>query len=358
MSLVLLLTRAAQTSQVQTIKVPRGDYAHAATKERKEILVGRLKTAGTGPLQATRWIYLFILAIIMSRPISAFFLPPASTPSSKTKSSESPKSQKSPKRQRLEASSSDPPPLPSSSSSSSSTVAGDGGWRSAFDAMEPSWKTRLATEMKKPYVDRLITFLDGESRTHTVFPPKAQVWTALNLCPFEQVKVVVLGQDPYHGPNQAHGLAFSVAKGIAIPPSLRNMITEASRDPEVAIPPTAPHGNLECWSRQGVLMLNTCLTVRKGEANSHQKKGWEDFTDAIIRELSKREGIVYMLWGAPAQSKCKSIDAKKNVIIKTSHPSPLAAYKTAEAFMTSRCFSRCNTALKELGQEPIDWRIV
>lgn len=224
--------------------------------------------------------------------------------------------------------------------------------------MEPSWKTRLAAETKKPYVDRLITFLDGESRTHTIFPPKAQVWTALNLCPFEKVKVVVLGQDPYHGPNQAHGLAFSVAKGIAIPPSLRNMITETSRDPDVAIPPTAPHGNLECWSRQGVLMLNTCLTVRKGEANSHQKKGWEEFTDAIIRELSMREGIVYMLWGAPAQSKCKNIDAKRNFIIKTSHPSPLAAYKTSEAFMTSRCFSRCNTALKELGQEPIDWRIV
>jgi len=233
-----------------------------------------------------------------------------------------------------------------------------GSWASMMEEMHPSWKVRLESEIKKPYMERLVSFLVTESKSHAVYPPREQVWTALNLTPFDKVKVIVIGQDPYHGPNQAHGLAFSVAKGIAIPPSLRNMIAEASRDPGTAIPAKAPHGNLECWSKQGVLMLNTCLTVRKGEANSHQKKGWEEFTDAIVRELGKRQGLVYLLWGSPAQAKCKAIDVKKNRVIKSSHPSPLAAYKTSEPFMGSNCFSKCNEALQELGHSPIDWHIV
>jgi uracil-DNA glycosylase len=189
-------------------------------------------------------------------------------------------------------------------------------WGAAFTNLHSSWKTRLEPEFKKTYMQRLVTFLDSETSKHTVYPPINQVWTAFDLCPFDSVKVVCIGQDPYHGPNQAHGLAFSVAKGIQIPPSLRNMITEANRDPAVAIPKPL-HGSLECWAKQGVLLLNTCLTVRKAEANSHQKQGWEDFTDAVVRELGRKEGIVYLLWGSPAQAKCKAIDAKKNRIIKS-----------------------------------------
>lgn len=175
------------------------------------------------------------------------------------------------------------------------------GWP-PMDNLEPSWRRRLQPEFRKPYFQRLLQFLATESQSHTIFPPSNQIFTALNLCPYDGVKVVVIGQDPYHGPGQAHGLAFSVQKGVQPPPSLRNMITEAQNDPALNIPkPT--HGNLECWSRQGVLLLNAVLTVRKADANSHQKKGWEEFTDAIVRELGKKEGLVYLLWGKPAQAK-------------------------------------------------------
>eukprot|EP01034_Spumella_vulgaris_P025778 gene25778-32270_t len=182
------------------------------------------------------------------------------------------------------------------------------------------------------------------------------IFSAFNLCPFDTVKVVVIGQDPYHGPGQAHGLAFSVQHGVAIPPSLKNMIKELTNDPD-SVMNKPGHGNLEHWSQQGVLLLNNVLTVRKADANSHQKHGWEQFTDAVVRELSKREGLVYLLWGKPAQLKCKNIDSTKNTIITSSHPSPLAAYKTDEPFIGSKCFSRCNAALVERGQTPIDWTI-
>jgi len=174
------------------------------------------------------------------------------------------------------------------------------------------------------------------------------------LCPFDNVKVVIIGQDPYHGPSQAHGLAFSVLRGIAPPPSLRNIFQEASKDVGISLP---SHGNLEAWARQGVLLLNVCLTVRKGEANSHNKKGWEAFTDQVVKELAKKDGIVYLLWGKPAAEKCKGINAQKNYIITSSHPSPLGAYKTDKPFMGSKCFSKCNEQLRIWGKTEIDWNL-
>lgn len=208
------------------------------------------------------------------------------------------------------------------------------GWP-PFDTMEPSWQERLQGEYRKPYFQKLLKFLDKECKTQTVFPPSSQIFTALNLCPYNQVKVVIIGQDPYHGPGQAHGLAFSVQKGVAIPPSLKNMINEAKNDPKVQIP-TPTHGNLESWSKQGVLLLNAVLTVRQSAANSHQKQGWEEFTDAVVKELRKQDGIVYLLWGKPAQAKCSGINREKNVILTSSHPSPLSAYKTDQPFIGSR----------------------
>jgi uracil-DNA glycosylase len=169
--------------------------------------------------------------------------------------------------------------------------------------VDDGWKTRLEKQTARPYFKSLETFVQSEMKNKTIFPPKSNIFAAFNLCPYEKVKVVIIGQDPYHGPNQAHGLAFSVQKGNALPPSLRNMVTELKNDPELAHIKTPIHGDLSSWSKQGVLLLNTCLTVRSGEANSHQKKGWEDFTDAVVKELGSRTGVVYLLWGKPAQLK-------------------------------------------------------
>eukprot|EP01039_Chlorochromonas_danica_P004919 gene4919-5399_t len=227
-----------------------------------------------------------------------------------------------------------------------------------MDTLEKSWRQRLLSEYSKSYFSRLLAFLSSETATagKVIYPPSDQIFTALNLCPYDQVKVVIIGQDPYHGPGQAHGLAFSVKKGVPAPPSLKNIFSELQADPAIHI--TKPsHGNLEKWSHQGVLLLNTVLTVRKAEANSHQKKGWEEFTDAIVRELAKKQGLVYLLWGKPAQNKCAGIDHRANVVLTSSHPSPLAAYKTNEPFMGSRIFSRCNEALVRQGKEPIDWNV-
>jgi uracil-DNA glycosylase len=168
--------------------------------------------------------------------------------------------------------------------------------------IEDQWKDRLKAEFTKPYFRNLTAFVNAEYKSKTVFPPKNDVFNAFRLTPFDDIKVVVIGQDPYHGDRQAHGLCFSVQKGVQIPPSLRNMIEELKADPATRIRQPG-HGNLECWAKQGVLLLNTCLTVRRGEANSHQKKGWEEFTDAVIRQLAARENIVYLLWGLPAQTK-------------------------------------------------------
>jgi uracil-DNA glycosylase len=223
---------------------------------------------------------------------------------------------------------------------------------------EPSWRGAL-----QPYTttsesfQRLQKFLQEEqSHGVTIYPPPSSVFSALNLCPLNQTKVVVLGQDPYHGPNQGTGLAFSVNRGIPIPPSLKNIFKEATDD--VGIQPPE-HGDLECWARQGVLLLNTVLTVRRGQANSHARYGWEDFTDEIVRILNEPEGDkrVFLLWGLPAAQKAKAVDPNRHVVITTSHPSPLGATKTKTPFLTSRCFSRANQALIDMGKEPIDWNV-
>lgn len=225
-----------------------------------------------------------------------------------------------------------------------------------FDGVEIGWKSALKAEVSKPYFVKLDRFVRKERDSHSIFPKEENIFSCLDWCPFDNVKVVIIGQDPYHGPNQANGLAFSVENGVTIPPSLRNMLKEACDDPAVKIPPPQ-HGNLECWARQGVLLLNTVLTVRRAEANSHQKQGWEQFTDAVVKQLSRKRNLVYLLWGKPAQAKCKGIDSSANCVITCSHPSPLGAYKTDQPFMGSRCFSRCNEWLVAHGQEPIDWQV-
>lgn len=199
-------------------------------------------------------------------------------------------------------------------------------------------------------------------KSATVYPPPQDVFSALNLCPLDQIKVVIIGQDPYHGPNQGHGLCFSVRKGVAIPPSLKNIYKELQNDPKVDFK-MPNHGYLERWGRQGVLLLNAVLTVRRGEANSHKGKGWEETTDEILRALVRRpsnKGIVFLLWGRPASKKMESVlngNRKHQMIISSSHPSPLGATKTNAPFLGSRCFSRANEALKQMGYDPIDWNV-
>lgn len=208
-----------------------------------------------------------------------------------------------------------------------------------------------------------------------IYPPVHDTFSALNLTPLDQVKVVIVGQDPYHGPNQAHGLCFSVRKGVRTPPSLLNIYKELVNDSAVKEFTAMPsHGFLEHWAKQGVLMINNVLTVRQGDPNSHAKKGWEAVTDEIIRavdraSVARKTGVVFLLWGNPATVKAQTIlqcsssssksssSSSRHKIICTSHPSPLGASKTKSPFMGSKCFSRANEALKELGHEPIDWRV-
>ncbi len=245
--------------------------------------------------------------------------------------------------------------LTSSSSSSSLNNTTPFYWEPFHDKVNGTWLKLLDPEVQKPYFRKLATFVDAERKKHTIFPPSHHTFSALNYCSFEDVKVVIIGQDPYHGPNQAHGLCFSVLPGIPPPPSLKNIYKELETDLKI---PKAKHGFLESWSQQGVLMLNACLSVRKGEANSHQKKGWETFTDTIITKLSKNHpGLVFLLWGKPAQTKCASINRSKHKVITSSHPSPLGATKTNEPFIGSKCFSRCNAELQKMGREPIDWKL-
>lgn len=221
---------------------------------------------------------------------------------------------------------------------------------------DESWREALASFLNSEKFDRLSRFVESERRLHTVYPLSQDVFSALNQCPLDQVKVVIIGQDPYHGPGQGHGFAFSVQKGIDAPPSLRNIFKELQADEGIRSP---THGNLENWTRQGVLLLNTVLTVRRGEANSHSKMGWEDFTDEVVRILNdRREGIVFLLWGSPAAKKGKAVDLSKHTVLTTSHPSPLGATKTNTPFLGSRCFSRCNKVLVDRGQSPIDWNII
>lgn len=221
-------------------------------------------------------------------------------------------------------------------------------------ALEPSWLAVLKDEFEKPYMVQLRKFLQTEKEAgQVVYPRNADIFNAFNTTPFDEVKVVILGQDPYHGPNQAHGLSFSVQKGIAIPKSLINIYKELATDIPGFVKP--PHGNLEGWAKQGVLLLNATLTVRAGEAASHQKKGWEQFTDEVIRTLSdKRKGLVFILWGAYAQSKIPLIDQSKHHIIKSVHPSPLSVER---GFWGSKPFSKANAFLEQEGEKPIDWQV-
>ena len=217
--------------------------------------------------------------------------------------------------------------------------------------IETSWRTRLAGQFAAPHMASLSAFLRAEKAAgKKIYPPGSQIFRAFELTPFDKVKVVILGQDPYHGPGQAHGLSFSVAHGIAPPPSLRNIYRELASDLGIAPP---RHGNLEGWARQGVLLLNACLTVEDGRAASHQGKGWEPFTDAVIAALNReREHLVFILWGRKAQDKGAVIDRTRHLVLTSAHPSPLSA---SNGFFGSRPFSATNTYLESHGLTPVDW---
>ncbi len=222
-------------------------------------------------------------------------------------------------------------------------------------SLHPSWLPALKDEFQKPYMLSLNQFLEQENEHGTiVYPKHSDVFNAFNLTPFNEVKVVILGQDPYHGVNQAHGLSFSVQKGVAIPPSLRNIYKELQTDiPEFNMP---SHGDLSSWAKQGVLLLNSTLTVRSNQPGSHQKMGWEQFTDQAIRALSEqREGLVFMLWGRHAQAKASLIDTKKHLVLTAAHPSPFSAYA---GFFGCTHFSKANAYLLSKGEKPIDWQLV
>ena len=217
--------------------------------------------------------------------------------------------------------------------------------------IEDSWRTALTAEFSADYLKDLKRFLIDEHREgRVVYPPGKQIFTAFNLTPFDAVKVVILGQDPYHGPGQAHGLSFSVPSDIKPPPSLVNIFKELEADLGI---PISMNGNLEKWAQQGVLLLNAILTVEADKAASHHKRGWEQFTDAAIRALSdQREHVVFILWGNYAKQKISLIDASKHLIITSAHPSPFSAYS---GFFGSKPFSQTNIYLVSTGQEPIDW---
>jgi len=219
--------------------------------------------------------------------------------------------------------------------------------------LEASWRRVLGEEFALPYMQGLNSFLVEEKASGKVIFPASQDWlAAFDRTPFEQVKVVILGQDPYHGPEQAHGLCFSVPAGIKTPPSLLNIYKELSSDLNLSMP---TQGCLERWTRQGVLLLNATLTVESARAGSHQNKGWEVFTDRAIEELNRqREGLVFILWGSYAQKKGAFIDAQRHLVLKSSHPSPLSAYR---GFVGSRPFSQANTYLESKNKKAIDWQL-
>ena len=219
--------------------------------------------------------------------------------------------------------------------------------------LEPGWKQALLAEFDQPYMKALGNFLRQEKAAgKRIYPPGPLMFNALNSTPLDKVKVVIIGQDPYHGPGQAHGLCFSVQKGVPAPPSLQNIFKELKRDLNID-PPS--HGCLQYWADQGVLLLNTSLSVEQGKAGSHADKGWQPFTDRIIEVVGQqREGLVFLLWGSHAQSKERLIDPHKNLILKSAHPSPLSAHR---GFLGCGHFSRCNDFLTQNGQTPIDWRL-
>jgi uracil-DNA glycosylase len=216
--------------------------------------------------------------------------------------------------------------------------------------IEESWKSRLSPEFEKTYFQKLAEFVKEEYRTNTIYPPGGLIFNAFNLCPFNKVKAVIIGQDPYHGPGQAHGLCFSVKDGMDFPPSLINIFKEIESDIAIPVPSS---GNLERWASQGVLLLNATLTVRAHMAGSHQRKGWEQFTDAAIGLLnSERTNLVFFLWGAYAQKKGEAIDESKHLVLKSVHPSPLSA---SRGFFGNKHFSRCNEYLAAHGIDPVKW---
>ena len=220
-------------------------------------------------------------------------------------------------------------------------------------SMEKSWKTELASEFSAAYYEQLLSFLRSEKDHHLItFPKSNQIYQAFHQTPFEKVKVVIIGQDPYHGKDQAQGLSFSVPSGLRIPPSLKNIFKELQSDLGIKIP---QNGDLSFWAQQGVFLLNATLTVRAHTAGSHQEKGWEQFTDAVIKKLSeKRNGIVFMLWGNYAQKKELLIDQNIHFVLKAAHPSPFSAYR---GFFGCKHFSKANEILKKLGQKAINWEL-
>lgn len=216
--------------------------------------------------------------------------------------------------------------------------------------IEDSWKNALCEVFRQDFFSCLGSFVRDEYQSHQVFPPAKEIFKAFELCPISNVKVVILGQDPYHGPGQAHGLSFSVKPGIPFPPSLVNILKEIKEDIGLDMP---PNGDLTRWADQGVFLLNATLTVRANQAGSHQNQGWEIFTDEVIKAISfQRENVVFMLWGAYAQKKAELIDAEKHLILKASHPSPLSAYR---GFSGCRHFSKANDYLIEKQLKPINW---
>ena len=218
--------------------------------------------------------------------------------------------------------------------------------------IEKSWKEVLREEFKKEYFKELVSFVKQEYSKKEIFPKGKDIFRAFELCPFKKVRVVIIGQDPYHEERQANGLAFSVSRGVLNPPSLQNIFKELKDDLDIDIPKT---GELEGWAKQGVLLLNATLTVEAHKAGSHQHKGWEEFTDAVVQKLSdERENLVFILWGNYAQEKGKNIDAKKHFIIKSSHPSPFSAYY---GFFGSKPFSKTNKYLKKHNIEEINWSL-
>jgi len=217
--------------------------------------------------------------------------------------------------------------------------------------MTTDWNPLLRGEFEKPYWKQLQAFVDDERRRHTVYPSREDVFASLRTTSYADVKVLVLGQDPYHGPGQAHGLCFSVQRDVEPPPSLVNIFKELRDDIGIPIP---THGNLEAWARRGVLLLNTTLTVRAGQAASHQGKGWETFTDQVIRVVNEKPFVVFVLWGAHARKKKVLIDTQRHVVVESAHPSPLSAHN---GFFGSRPFSKVNEALRNARLEEIDWSL-
>ena len=217
--------------------------------------------------------------------------------------------------------------------------------------IEPSWKKILSAEFDKDYFKKLTTFVKSEYQSGRVYPPPKFIFRAFDLTPFDKVKVVILGQDPYHGAGQANGLCFAVSRGVRLPPSVQNIYKEIETD--LGKKPSFPEGDLEGWASQGVLLLNATLTVSEKSPGSHQKQGWEEFTDAVIKALSEqKERLVFILWGAYAQKKGAMIDESKHFVIRSPHPSPFSAYS---GFFGSKPFSRCNNYLESIGEDIINW---